>query len=201
MAGEVKSGYIDRIEVQNFKSYRGKHVIGPFRDFTAVIGPNGSGMSCFLVQCDRCVRFNFLTHFSLIGKSNVMDAISFVLGLDSKKLRSAKLEDLVNEEAKNVRKPVLAFVSMFFVDIDGQEHVFTRSLRSKNDDPESSNYEEAFRYNNEVGKKGYINALKTIGVSVDVPNCLVFQVRCYLYSCYIILLFHLKHSRYLFSFL
>lgn len=31
------------IEVENFKSYRGKLTIGPLKPFTAVIGPNGSG--------------------------------------------------------------------------------------------------------------------------------------------------------------
>lgn len=50
-------GRIDRLEVENFKSYKGFQEIGPFRHFTAVIGPNGS------------------------GKSNLMDAISFVLGV------------------------------------------------------------------------------------------------------------------------
>ena len=34
---------ISRVELENFKSYRGRHVVGPFKDFTAVIGPNGSG--------------------------------------------------------------------------------------------------------------------------------------------------------------
>jgi structural maintenance of chromosome 1 len=36
-------GYIKRIEFNNFKSYAEKHVLGPFKDFTAIIGPNGSG--------------------------------------------------------------------------------------------------------------------------------------------------------------
>ena len=36
-------GHLDRLEIENFKSYRGKHVIGPFRKFTAIIGPNGCG--------------------------------------------------------------------------------------------------------------------------------------------------------------
>jgi len=31
------------IEVENFKSYKGKLTIGPLKPFTAVIGPNGSG--------------------------------------------------------------------------------------------------------------------------------------------------------------
>ena len=37
-------GYLERLELENFKSYRGKHIIGPFKKgFTAIIGPNGCG--------------------------------------------------------------------------------------------------------------------------------------------------------------
>ena len=60
-----------RIELSDFKSYRGHHVIGPFTPFTSIIGPNGA------------------------GKSNLMDAISFVLGIKSAQLRSSQLKDLV----------------------------------------------------------------------------------------------------------
>ena len=60
-----------RIELCDFKSYRGHHLIGPFSPFTSVIGPNGA------------------------GKSNLMDAISFVLGVKSAQLRSSQLRDLV----------------------------------------------------------------------------------------------------------
>ncbi|KAH6620492.1 RecF/RecN/SMC [Boeremia exigua] len=51
-------GKLVRLEIYNFKSYRGRHTL-LFGDsyFTSIIGPNGS------------------------GKSNSMDAISFVLGL------------------------------------------------------------------------------------------------------------------------
>lgn len=34
---------LKHIEVENFKSYRGRRIIGPLKDFNAVIGPNGSG--------------------------------------------------------------------------------------------------------------------------------------------------------------
>eukprot|EP00966_Prymnesium_polylepis_P270734 6254528-Prymnesium_polylepis.1 len=37
------NGRIDRLEIHNFKSYGGTQIIGPFGDFTAVIGPNGAG--------------------------------------------------------------------------------------------------------------------------------------------------------------
>lgn len=41
-------GHLKYIEVENFKSYRGKQKIGPFNKFTAVIGPNGSGKLYFI---------------------------------------------------------------------------------------------------------------------------------------------------------
>lgn len=64
---------IDHIVVNNFKSYLGKHTIGPFhRSFSAIVGPNGS------------------------GKSNVIDALMFVLGSRAKKLRQSKLGELVH---------------------------------------------------------------------------------------------------------
>ncbi|KAI0261412.1 RecF/RecN/SMC, partial [Russula aff. rugulosa BPL654] len=45
--------------------------LGPFKNFTFIIGPNGA------------------------GTSNLMDAISFVLGVRSAQLRSSQLRDLV----------------------------------------------------------------------------------------------------------
>ncbi|KIX10321.1 uncharacterized protein Z518_01403 [Rhinocladiella mackenziei CBS 650.93] len=65
-------GKLIRLELYNFKSYKGHHVL-LFGDayFTSIIGPNGS------------------------GKSNAMDAISFVLGIKSSHLRSAHLRELV----------------------------------------------------------------------------------------------------------
>ena len=64
-------GRIDRLELENFKSYAGKQFIGPFRNFTAIVGPNGA------------------------GKSNLLDAICFVCGVAAKQLRGEKLKDLV----------------------------------------------------------------------------------------------------------
>ena len=64
-------GRIDRIEVENFKSYKGKHQIGPFKSFTSVVGPNGS------------------------GKSKLMDAISFVLGARRAPVRGPTFKDLI----------------------------------------------------------------------------------------------------------
>ena len=37
-------GRLHYVEVKDFKSYKGVHKIGPFKRFTAIIGPNGAGM-------------------------------------------------------------------------------------------------------------------------------------------------------------
>jgi len=36
-------GFLKRLEITNFKSYKGHQVVGPFKHFTAIIGPNGCG--------------------------------------------------------------------------------------------------------------------------------------------------------------
>ena len=36
-------GRLVQIVLENFKSYHGIQVIGPFDNFTCIIGPNGSG--------------------------------------------------------------------------------------------------------------------------------------------------------------
>lgn len=47
-------GRLVELEVENFKSYRGRQTIGPFYNFTSVIGPNGSGMHYALTFAKDC---------------------------------------------------------------------------------------------------------------------------------------------------
>ena len=35
--------YLDRLELENFKSYKGQQVVGPFSKFSCIVGPNGAG--------------------------------------------------------------------------------------------------------------------------------------------------------------
>ena len=63
---------VSRLAVTNFKSYRGRHEIGPFTDFTAIVGENGT------------------------GKSNCFDALCFVLGATARVMRCQKLAQLIN---------------------------------------------------------------------------------------------------------
>jgi structural maintenance of chromosome 1 len=86
------SYFLKYVEIDNFKSYKGHIVIGPLRKFTAIIGPNGSG----LLQLSF-----FLSYFYLSGKSNLMDAISFVLGEPTKSLRVRKLSVRLSSYSNN----------------------------------------------------------------------------------------------------
>ncbi|MBN3316493.1 SMC1A protein, partial [Atractosteus spatula] len=97
-------GYLKLIEIENFKSYKGRQIIGPFHKFTAIIGPNGS------------------------GKSNLMDAISFVLAEKTSNLRVKTLKDLIH--GAPVGKPAAnrAYVSMVYCEDSGEERSFTRVI-------------------------------------------------------------------------
>jgi len=75
-----ETAFLEFIEMENFKSYRGHIVVGPLKQFNAVIGPNGS------------------------GKSNFMDAISFVMGEKTSSLRVKRLNDLIH--GSSIGKPI-----------------------------------------------------------------------------------------------
>jgi PREDICTED: similar to SMC1 CG6057-PA isoform 1 len=104
-------GYLKFIEVENFKSYKGKQIIGPLKPFTAVIGPNGS------------------------GKSNFMDAISFVLGEKTSNLRVKKLSELIH--GASIGRPVssTASVTLVYEDSDsGRQTRFCRYVQGSSSD-------------------------------------------------------------------
>jgi structural maintenance of chromosome 1 len=59
----IRLRHIKSLRVCNFKSFAGEQYVGPFTTFTGVLGPNGG------------------------GKSNILDAIAFALGLSIRDLR------------------------------------------------------------------------------------------------------------------
>ncbi|KAM0788102.1 hypothetical protein ACM66B_001270 [Microbotryomycetes sp. NB124-2] len=64
---------IHQLVLEDFKSYRGRNVIGPFhKSFSSIVGPNGS------------------------GKSNTIDALLFVFGYRATKMRQGKLSELIH---------------------------------------------------------------------------------------------------------
>lgn len=145
-------GKLQRLEVENFKSYAGKQIVGPFDNFTCIIGPNGA------------------------GKSNMMDAISFVLGVQSKHLRSSHLKDLLfrkDADSPPARKASVKLVYQLHHEElesypDGYEIEFQRNISSAG----VSSYKLDGK---DVTYETYESILQKIGVLVKARNFLVFQ--------------------------
>ena len=84
--------YIEKIEMKGFKSYGNRKVVVPLsKGFTAIVGANGS------------------------GKSNIGDAVLFVLGgLSAKAMRATRISDLIFAGSKNEPPAKYAEVAMYF---------------------------------------------------------------------------------------
>ncbi|KAL7424073.1 Structural maintenance of chromosomes protein 1 [Cryptotrichosporon argae] len=159
---------LKRLELNNFKSYRGNQVIDFGESpFVCIIGPNGS------------------------GKSNLMDAISFVLGVKSAQLRSTQLRDLVYRGRKAAEGMVemgmdvdvpetqptqeqesmdarTASVMAVYEDADEKEWKFRRSI--------SMTGTSAYYLNQRVVTWNNYNAqLEKFNILVKAKNFLVFQ--------------------------
>ena len=143
---------IDRMVLENFKSYAGVQEIGPFdRCFTAVVGPNGS------------------------GKSNVLDGLLFVFGKRAKQIRQKRLGELVHESA---RYPNLtqASVTVYFYDVaadtdervPGSELVLRRTVNKKS--------ESVYYLNGRVKRFAEIAAvLREKGIDLEHNRFLILQ--------------------------
>ena len=82
---------LSKLEIKGFKSFGDKAIINFNEGVTAIVGPNGC------------------------GKSNVIDAIRWVLGEQSTKaLRSEKMENIIFNGTKNRKPANLAEVSLTF---------------------------------------------------------------------------------------
>jgi len=120
--------YLKRLEMENFKSFKGEVVVPYERGFTAITGPNGS------------------------GKSNCGDAIQFVLGYKSAKdVRANNVLDLLFNGGKNNKPAKYCKVTLVFdnpedsdgsrrLKIDADEVHFTRAVRKTRSGSAASNY-------------------------------------------------------------
>uniref|UniRef100_A0A8B9JL49 Structural maintenance of chromosomes protein 1A n=1 Tax=Astyanax mexicanus TaxID=7994 RepID=A0A8B9JL49_ASTMX len=100
-------------------------------------------------------------------KSNLMDAISFVLAEKTSNLRVKTLKDLIH--GAPVGKPAAnrAYVSMVYHEDNGEDCTFTRIIIGS-----SSEY----RINSKVvGLSDYSEALEKLGILIKARNFLVFQ--------------------------
>lgn len=128
---------LERIEVENFKSYLGVHVIGPFDRLTCIVGPNGS------------------------GKSNIMDAITFCLGIGAGQLRARSARGLINGKC---RYASVALCVSFL----GARRMLKRWV---NHEGRSSYFVDG----QSVGHEGFLAVVSGMNLLVGVRNFLVFQ--------------------------
>ena len=100
---------INKVVLTGFKSFRKQTVIPFFNGLTAIIGENGS------------------------GKSNLFDAINFVMGRRSSQLRSDRLEHLIFNGGERYPPEDSAEVVLHLDNADG---LFTHFLQNGNSPPE-----------------------------------------------------------------
>ncbi|MBW9211830.1 MULTISPECIES: AAA family ATPase [Terrabacteria group] len=92
--------FLKRVEMQGFKSFADKTIIEFDHSITGIVGPNGC------------------------GKSNITDAIRWVLGEQSaKSMRGDKMNDVIFAGSANRRRVNLAEVTLVF---DNRNHILNR---------------------------------------------------------------------------
>ncbi|OGY94806.1 MAG: hypothetical protein A2406_03170 [Candidatus Komeilibacteria bacterium RIFOXYC1_FULL_37_11] len=103
--------YLEKLEIQGFKSFANPSTLVFNRDLTAIVGPNGS------------------------GKSNIADAVRWVLGEQSvKTLRGKKSEDVIFAGSDKKNKLGFAQVNLYLnnqdkqADVDYEQIIITRKV-------------------------------------------------------------------------
>ena len=94
--------YLKRLELQGFKSFADKTIISFDDPITGVVGPNGC------------------------GKSNISDAVRWVLGEQSaKQMRGVKMYDVIFSGSADRRPLNMAEVTLVF---DNANHILNSNL-------------------------------------------------------------------------
>ncbi|KAK2197262.1 bifunctional SMCs flexible hinge superfamily/P-loop containing nucleoside triphosphate hydrolase/SMCs flexible hinge/Structural maintenance of chromosomes protein/RecF-RecN-SMC [Babesia duncani] len=151
--GPESIGTINSLELCNFKSYAGPIKIAPFAKFTAIIGPNGSGML-------HATKVN-------LGKSNLMDAISFVLCIRSTLLRSNNMKELIYRKDINDDGEREAYVALT-LDAGYRSVEFKRIIQSRGTIVYMFN-------NNVISFKEYMEQLAAFKINTMGCTGLIFQ--------------------------
>ena len=148
--------YINKLVLNDFKSYAGRQVVGPFStSFSAIVGPNGS------------------------GKSNVIDSMLFVFGFRANKMRQDRLADLIHKSEKYPNLPSCSIEVHFQyvndlpdgstkIDNEKGDLVITRRAFKNN----SSKY---YINGKESNYKTVTELLKQEGIDLDHKRFLILQ--------------------------
>ncbi|CAG0879730.1 unnamed protein product [Darwinula stevensoni] len=146
---------ISQIAIEDFKSYAGVQILGPFnKSFSSIIGPNGS------------------------GKSNVIDSMLFVFGYRAQKIRSKKISVLIHnsKEHPNIDKCRVSVHFKKIIDkpdggqeeVPGSEIVISRTAMKDN----SSFYTIGDK---RVPRQEVAKLLRSHGVDLDHNRFLILQ--------------------------
>ncbi|XP_069693029.1 structural maintenance of chromosomes protein 1A-like isoform X2 [Periplaneta americana] len=128
------------IKLYNFKTYKEEVVVGPLRKQIFVTGPTDS------------------------GKSNLLDAIVFVLGVNLDLLRVNNYTELIH--GGNYNRPIsdsASVTAVLHLD-DGTEKEFTRSILLQNDTTALTHY---FINNENVDKEIYLAELEELQLPIN----------------------------------
>jgi len=155
----VESGHVQEVILENFKSYEGRVRVGPFKKFTCVVGQNG------------------------VGKSNLLDAIAFVLCLSGAGRRrragtgsrDERLSDLAHQKAGDDPASASRVVSVELRhargvcgSVDVLEKSFKRMLN-----PDGS---LQFQVDGvDITEEQYLSQLEEINILTEARNFFVFQ--------------------------
>lgn len=103
------STYITKLSMKGFKSFQRRTAVPFYEGLTAIVGRNGS------------------------GKSNIIDALSFVMGQRSSNLRAKKLEQLIFNGGEDRKPADEAVVTLY---LDNETGVFDEFLEDDEDTDE-----------------------------------------------------------------
>lgn len=135
---------LELIKVKNFKSYKGTHTFGPLDDFSAIIGENGT------------------------GKSNLFDAICFVLGGNSSAMRCQNLTNLIWNGKPQPKSASVSLTLLIENNIKNPYITIKRKI--------TSNSNSLFLVNGEKKSASeYKNILTDIGFPPKFQSYVIFQ--------------------------
>ncbi|XP_034196476.2 structural maintenance of chromosomes 4-like protein gluon [Osmia lignaria lignaria] len=146
---------ITKIVNENFKSYGGTQIIGPFHKcFSAIVGPNGS------------------------GKSNVIDSMLFVFGYRASKIRSKKISVLIHNssEKQNINRCTVSVHFQQIIDKPGMDYDIVPNSEfviSRTAFKDNSSYYELNEKKVQFKEIGRL--LRSYGVDLDHNRFLILQ--------------------------
>uniref|UniRef100_A0AC35GNX9 SMC hinge domain-containing protein n=1 Tax=Panagrolaimus sp. PS1159 TaxID=55785 RepID=A0AC35GNX9_9BILA len=147
---------IQKMILENFKSYYGKQTIGPFHPhFSAIVGANGS------------------------GKSNIIDALMFVFGSTASRIRSTNVKALIHKSAAHHNLSHCSVTIFFCLCQDEENDKYTMVPSSHFQVKRTVNSSGVSKYyygDQTMSRDDLRNKLREHGIDMDHNRFLILQV-------------------------